>query len=499
MHRPGKTCRHPICFRDNGVEKFTRKHTFHGMTIYPQLVTSPEYDLKKLKRLEWFDVQTHIVTLSTMVYTENIEVFTSVSVEFEVDVAGNLVGSNNLISYRDMINETKTTFVVCLVLATIGAVVGCCLSIWHMVTHRDDCKWGYALYELFSRALLAVFCVIFLVSWSQQIPMAEEFDALFHSFLDIEALDVESIEAAVQQYFDTKTHIWQETSWLKRHRVAAYLVCYVQFLHQMIFYFASHDKMAVLTETVRKGLQDIFHFLAVFCILFFMLAFMAHWMLGEYIPDFGSFGDTISAQGRMIYGEFIYADGASELRGVMVVMYWLYAFTFMIIVFFTLLNFFLAIIVDAFIEVKGDNQELATVHSFPTDLFFVLRTRFLGMYHGWPGPDEVLHFLDEESESQENRTKWLDTIQVEGDDGDGDGDNPGANDGQKKTRSPQSFANKFPVFQDSKRLAEFLYHYTQHNIRLLCRRAATPSPSHSAPNRDDGQTNPDDNESVVAS
>ena len=47
----------------------------------------------------------------------------------------------------------------------------------------------------------------------------------------------------------------------------------------------------------------------------------------------------------MIFGEFIYADGASELSGVMMFIYWLYAFTFMIVMFFTLLNFFLAIIV----------------------------------------------------------------------------------------------------------------------------------------------------------
>ena len=55
--------------------------------------------------------------------------------------------------------------------------------------------------------------------------------------------------------------------------------------------------MGVLTSTVFKALDNIIHFLMLFGVLFVMLAFMAHWMLGEFIPDFGTYGDTISAQG----------------------------------------------------------------------------------------------------------------------------------------------------------------------------------------------------------
>lgn len=56
------------------------------------------------------------------------------------------------------------------------------------------------------------------------------------------------------------------------------------------------------------------------------------------------------------------------LSGSALVMYWLYAVSFMLIVFFTLLNFFLAIIVDAFVDVKNESGQLRCTQSFFTDL-----------------------------------------------------------------------------------------------------------------------------------
>merc|ERR1719408_348166 len=96
-------------------------------------------------------------------------------------------------------------------------------------------------------------------------------------------------------------------------------------------------------------------------------------------------GNAIEAQGRMIFGEFIYASGEEELHGVMIIMYWLYAFTFMIVMFFTLLNFFLAIVVDAYADVK---EEFDTVHiteqAFPTDVLDILAGVVRYRVRRWP-------------------------------------------------------------------------------------------------------------------
>merc|ERR1740123_1718689 len=131
----------------------------------------------------------------------------------------------------------------------------------------------------------------------------------------------------VYKFFEVEVHVEDATSWLNRQCIVATLVTYLQFL-QMIFYFNAHPKMATLTSTVNKAMSNTLHFLLMFAILFLKLAFMAHWLLGGKIPVFRTFGGAISAQGRMLFGEFIYAGGADRLNAAGTAMYWLYAFTF---------------------------------------------------------------------------------------------------------------------------------------------------------------------------
>jgi len=47
-----------------------------------------------------------------------------------------------------------------------------------------------------------------------------------------------------------KTVIYEEADWLERHRIAAYIVLYVQFL-QMVLAFNVHPRVAMLTSTIQ--------------------------------------------------------------------------------------------------------------------------------------------------------------------------------------------------------------------------------------------------------
>jgi hypothetical protein len=65
----------------------------------------------------------------------------------------------------------------------------------------------------------------------------------------------------------------------------------------------------------------------------------------------------------------------------------------MIVIFFTLLNFFLAIVVDAFILVKSDEQNNLTEMGFASDIYDVFRTRIVYRWRGWPRPVDVINML----------------------------------------------------------------------------------------------------------
>mmetsp|Transcript_49377 Transcript_49377/g.115461 ORF Transcript_49377/g.115461 Transcript_49377/m.115461 type:complete len:905 (-) Transcript_49377:40-2754(-) len=394
---------------DDGIMRDTRVHYFHGLPVYPKIMIEPARDLEFMKALDWIDLFTEELTVSTMVYTEDVEIFTSASITFTANVAGTVHGRHNLVSYRDLIGGSKTLFILCMLVTSVLAFCGAVISIYEMARHPENCKWGYQLYELASRCILLSYPLVLLVSWTQQIPMAEEYDHLLHSFIDTPGISQDDMEVILDSYFDVKTHMYEETTWLMNHRCAAYIVLYVQFV-QLIFYFSLHPKMAVLTDTIFKAFWNILHFLALFTILFLMLAFMAHWMLGEHITEFGTFGKTLETQAQMIYGEFIYAEEAEYLYDSHVVMYWLYAITFMLVIYFTLLNFFLAIIVDAFADVKKKNEALHTVHTFAYDIVELWATMLQSHRHRWPKRQALSDFFQAFiSEEEKTRLKELKT------------------------------------------------------------------------------------------
>jgi len=453
----------PTSHCENNVTKITHKHTFHGITVYPELLIEPHRDIMAMRAVEWIDLQTAELTVSTMVYTEDLEIFTSVSAIFTVDEAGNVQGSHTMISYTDLISGSKSTFIACLIICSIGALLGVFLSAAYMYKHPQDCKWGYQAYEFFSRAALLIYPLLLLIQWSQQVPMATEYDHLLHTFLDMKDMSYSSVDASVQTFFDVKTEIYAETSWLKRQRIVAYIVCYIQFL-QLIFYFNAHPKMGVLTATVYRALDQTFHFLLLFSVLFLMLGFMAHWMLGEILEEFGSFNEALISQSRMVFGEFIQASRAPELQGSMKAMYWIYAATFMLVVWMTLLNFILAIVVDAFVDVKGDNAEKVFVRNFILDFCGTFYTTSLSYKRQWPSLKDLIDFLDESIEEQTatkgTGPKWQ--LDLES-----------AEDEEKEDKVPictvEALWRRFPSLQSDQAMAVFLHHYYGKCKSIICR------------------------------
>lgn len=460
----------------------TKRHKFHGIPVYPEILLEPKHDIASMKAVNWLDVQTEAVTLSTAIYSEGSEIFTSLLVEFNIDEVGNVVGAVKLISYRDLTGGAKATFIACLIICMVSGLVGVVISSYHLVRHSEDCRWGQKLYELFSRGLFFAYPLVLLVSWSQQKPMANEYSDLLSSFVDLPKLHHDNIEGLLHKYFDVKDHIYAENQWLQRHRLAAYFVCYVQFL-QIIYYFDVHPKMGTLTATVFRAMDNIVHFLILFFTLFIMMAFMAHWSLGESIDAFGTFGDAVMNQGRMIYGAFIFAPGAENLHGTSTMFYWLYAIVFMLVMFFTLLNFFLAIIVDSFVEVKGENAKTVVVKGFFPDLCHVVRQRLKARRCSWPHNRQILSFFEGVVEKSGEKKRWLDVLAHQ---------SMTESEGEKQERlpicRPEELAAKFPEFAQEEVLVSFLHHYFLLCKEIFCRQSETGDkkearkpPFHSAP------------------
>ena len=49
------------------------KQSFHGETVYAEMLIESEKILTSMKKVGWIDIQTDKVSMSTMVYTEDLE------------------------------------------------------------------------------------------------------------------------------------------------------------------------------------------------------------------------------------------------------------------------------------------------------------------------------------------------------------------------------------------------------------------------------------------
>eukprot|EP00928_Gymnodinium_smaydae_P025289 TRINITY_DN20198_c0_g1_i3.p1 TRINITY_DN20198_c0_g1~~TRINITY_DN20198_c0_g1_i3.p1 ORF type:complete len:864 (-),score=121.85 TRINITY_DN20198_c0_g1_i3:123-2513(-) len=386
----------------NGKVQITPTVDFHGETVYAKILIEPHRDIVAMELVEWIDVQTDVVSLSTLIYTEDVEVFTSLTINFEFDLAGNVQPSINMISYKDLVGDSAVRFATYLIITCSCAFVSLCVLTVRFIRQPSECNWGLAAYDMLSRICLCVYPLILLVTWTKQELMSHEYDLLLHSFLDSEGIDEAQMQETLASYFEVKGHIYYEVQWLEKHCVASYIMAYIQFI-QMILIFSAHPRMAMLTSTMKKAALNMFHFCCVFFLLFCMLGFMAYWLLGSRLHEFGTFSDALQTQTKMIIGEIFVADG-SALVGSLAIMYWVYTATFLVVLFFTLLNFFLAIVVDAFVDVKASNEALKATHGFFWDLLLTIAAVWQKVVHRLPTNKVLLAYFknacDEAAESK---------------------------------------------------------------------------------------------------
>merc|ERR1719491_2404879 len=111
------------------------------------------------------------------------------------------------------------------------------------------------------------------------------------------------------------------------------------FFARVVIYMRVHPRIAILYSTLLQMSLDFMHFLILFCTLYVVLAFLAMWSFGDFMPDFASLQIACYTQFRMIVGEFNLPSGKNSGTIASIAVYYIIYF---LMVFSLLLNFFLA-------------------------------------------------------------------------------------------------------------------------------------------------------------
>ena len=114
---------------------------------------------------------------------------------------------------------------------------------------------------------------------------------------------------------------------------------------------------------------------------------IATWRFGPYLKEFSSFEKTMQTQFIMMLGSIDYFNWGenSEMPRALTELKF-FVILFIVVVFFLILNFVLAIIVEAYIKVRQQCEEMETQGEFLNDLKASISAACLRFYHGWPSP-----------------------------------------------------------------------------------------------------------------
>lgn len=122
-------------------------------------------------------------------------------------------------------------------------------------------------------------------------------------------------------------------------------------------------RLGVVTRSLALAGPDLAHFVLVCGMVFVGYAMMAHLIFGNNIQAFSSFGSSVDTCFEILLGEISVNAELRALTGLQGLAGTLFFWSFELLVFMVLLNFLLAIIVDAFSEVKENTTEQTGLHT----------------------------------------------------------------------------------------------------------------------------------------
>ena len=195
-------------------------HTmYHGTHVYPEMLLEADIALELMKQVSLLDSQTSRVAIATLIYTQEVEIYTSLTVSFHVSNAGDVEPHVQLVSFHEMHGAELALFWR---LMLTSAVTSFLAFLWtarrylqSSCTRRgDQLRFKFSdYYELVGRAVTHVFVVGFLVTYSSVEMMSHEFDEALHVFADMPHFSPHELEDVMKHFFEVMEHVYHTAQW----------------------------------------------------------------------------------------------------------------------------------------------------------------------------------------------------------------------------------------------------------------------------------------------
>ncbi|KAH8377065.1 hypothetical protein KR093_003289 [Drosophila rubida] len=305
-------------------------YTTGGYTI--DLTYDKEANLKIVKDLKnnhWLDRGSRLCLLEFNLYNENTDIFQSLKFIAEIPPTGGVLPQSQLqtVKHFSFISD-KSLYMSVVYIFWYIMVVYYCINEFNEIRKTGAKKYFKSILNLLD-------CVILLMCYLALV---------YNIWHTIKVKNLVS-NLSGEHYQSLDTLCFWNTIYVDMMAILAFLVWI------KIFKFISFNKTLVqFTTTLKRCAKDLAGFSLMFAIVFLAYAQLGLLLFGTKHPDFRNFITSIMTMIRMILGDFQYnlIEQANRVLGP------IYFLTYILLVFFILLNMFLAIIMETYNTVKSE-------------------------------------------------------------------------------------------------------------------------------------------------
>lgn len=342
------------------------------------------------------DVQTSEIRLQTILYTPVIEMFTAVVVSFQATHSGNMETSYELNTFQ-FLPETGRywSWIACTYFQLFFSFFQFGLIMQRVTLERWAAKefWlaerftsgekGMVVMAITLQSLFIMFYIRQLLAIGSQ----DTWNA-FENFASSNPFNENGKEAIVQ----TQSAIFMASKKFNGDRMWGFFLIVLSFV-QIINYLQVHPQLGVVAETILFALGDLMSFTFVSALLMSLLAVTGYWAFGADLEEFHSLPSACGmtfflgiSGGEVLAMQSKYDDNLKKLLVV------LWELLVAMVVFFFLLNFLLAIVVDGYAAVK-EKINVGASGNFVRDFIITIKSQRLYVKRSWPYRPAIVHYL----------------------------------------------------------------------------------------------------------
>eukprot|EP00192_Tetraselmis_astigmatica_P001702 CAMPEP_0117652658 /NCGR_PEP_ID=MMETSP0804-20121206/2750_1 /TAXON_ID=1074897 /ORGANISM="Tetraselmis astigmatica, Strain CCMP880" /LENGTH=1606 /DNA_ID=CAMNT_0005458731 /DNA_START=90 /DNA_END=4910 /DNA_ORIENTATION=+ len=364
-----------------GFHHYPLKHFEDGFPVWFDINLSEDVAQRFYKYVEeglFLDSNTRNVKAQVVTYNSELRVFSSTMITFKYSDGGSIDVSHKLHTVRVELYADRADYVrLCLeIFLTAATMFSLVSELWELFTiwRRTGSPAGYfkSIWNWIDLTSIGLMWCTMCMWWIFVLRQASTFDIslrydVYASLTSPAAMLILGGQGdaggqglvEVQDAFGELQSIVDSLAWYYAINGINILFLIARVLKLMDF----QPRLGVVTRSLALAGPDLAHFVLVCGMVFVGYAMMAHLIFGNNIQAFSSFGSSVDTCFEILLGEIGVNTELRALTGLQALAGTLFFWSFELLVFMVLLNFLLAIIVDAFSEVKENTTEQTGIHT----------------------------------------------------------------------------------------------------------------------------------------